>query len=401
MGGGMVTPAPALVRFTGIQKTYDGEHLVVKNLDLDIRKGEFVTLLGPSGSGKTTTLMMLAGFEVPTHGEIYLADRPIKNMPPHKRDIGMVFQNYALFPHLTIEENVAFPLSVRKINKAEAQERVRTALRMIKLENLAHRRPGQLSGGQQQRVALARALVFNPQLVLMDEPLGALDKRLREQMQLEIKQLHETMGITVVYVTHDQSEALTMSDRIAVFNDGIVQQIDKPNALYEHPVNNFVANFIGENNVLAGTVENIEQGYCRVALASGSSVVAQAVNVAGAGAATSLSVRPERISILTDGAACEGAEPPAGHGAEHRLPRRPRAGRAPGRRQRGVHGQASAGRAWRPEPRPKRAPSPSAPKTAWPLIPCNRTLRSAPERSGRDVSSSKTQPHIKKERRRC
>jgi putative spermidine/putrescine transport system ATP-binding protein len=171
---------------------------------------------------------------------------------------------------------------------------------------LAHRRPGQLSGGQQQRVALARALVFNPQLVLMDEPLGALDKRLREQMQLEIKQLHETMGITVVYVTHDQSEALTMSDRIAVFNDGIVQQIDKPNALYEHPVNSFVANFIGENNVLAGTVENIEQGYCRVALASGGSVAAQAVNVAGAGAATSLSVRPERISILTDGAASEG-----------------------------------------------------------------------------------------------
>jgi putative spermidine/putrescine transport system ATP-binding protein len=306
MKGGMVTPAPALVRFTGIQKTYDGEHLVVKNLDLDIRKGEFVTLLGPSGSGKTTTLMMLAGFEVPTHGEIYLADRPIKNMPPHKRDIGMVFQNYALFPHLTIEENVAFPLSVRKINRAEAQERVRTALRMIKLENLAHRRPGQLSGGQQQRVALARALVFNPQLVLMDEPLGALDKRLREQMQLEIKQLHETMGITVVYVTHDQSEALTMSDRIAVFNDGIVQQIDKPNALYEHPVNSFVANFIGENNVLAGTVENIEQRYCRVALASGGSVVAQAVNVAGAGAATSLSVRPELISIVTDGAASDG-----------------------------------------------------------------------------------------------
>jgi putative spermidine/putrescine transport system ATP-binding protein len=152
---------------------------VLTNLDLDIRKGEFGTLLGPSGSGETTTLIMLAGFEVPTNGEIYLADRPIKNMPPHKRNIGMVFQNYALFPHLTIEENVAFPLSVRKINKAEAQERVRTALRMIKLENFAYRRPGQLSGGQQQRVALARALVCNPQLVLMDEPLGALDKRLR------------------------------------------------------------------------------------------------------------------------------------------------------------------------------------------------------------------------------
>jgi len=303
---GVVAAVPALVRFSGIQKTYDGEHLVVKNLDLDIRKGEFITLLGPSGSGKTTTLMMLAGFEIPTRGDIYLADRPIKNMPPHKRDIGMVFQNYALFPHLTIEENVAFPLSVRKISKAEKQERVRAALRMIKMEALAHRRPGQLSGGQQQRVALARALVFNPQLVLMDEPLGALDKRLREQMQLEIKQLHETMGITIVYVTHDQSEALTMSDRIAVFNDGIVQQIDRPDALYEHPVNSFVANFVGENNVLTGTVETIGQGYCRVVLVAGGSVMARAVNVACPGAATSLSVRPERISIVTDGAACEG-----------------------------------------------------------------------------------------------
>ncbi|MCP3387471.1 ABC transporter ATP-binding protein [Bradyrhizobium sp. CCGB12] len=306
MEAGMVTPAPALVRFSGIQKTYDGEHLVVKNLDLEIKKGEFVTLLGPSGSGKTTTLMMLAGFEVPTHGEIYLAERPIKNMPPHKRDIGMVFQNYALFPHLTIAENIAFPLSVRKIGKAEAQERVRAALRMIKMETLANRRPGQLSGGQQQRVALARALVFNPQLVLMDEPLGALDKRLREQMQLEIKQLHETMGITVVYVTHDQSEALTMSDRIAVFNDGIVQQIDTPDALYEHPVNSFVAHFIGENNVLAGTVETVEQNYCRVALAGGGAVTARAVNVSGAGASTSLSVRPERISIIPDGTSGDG-----------------------------------------------------------------------------------------------
>ncbi|OSI28488.1 ABC transporter ATP-binding protein [Bradyrhizobium canariense] len=301
MEAGMVTPAPALVRFSGIQKTYDGEHLVVKNLDLDIRKGEFVTLLGPSGSGKTTTLMMLAGFEVPTHGEIFLADRPIKNVPAHKRDIGMVFQNYALFPHLTIAENIAFPLSVRNTNKAEAQDRVKAALRMIKMETLAQRRPGQLSGGQQQRVALARALVFNPQLVLMDEPLGALDKRLREQMQLEIKQLHETMGITVVYVTHDQSEALTMSDRIAVFNDGIVQQIDRPAALYEHPVNSFVAHFIGENNVLAGTVETVEKQYCRVVLAGGGAVTARAVNVSGAGASTSLSVRPERIAIIPDG----------------------------------------------------------------------------------------------------
>src|SRR6266850_2330636 len=258
MEGGMVTPAPALVRFTGIQKTYDGEHLVVKNLDLDIRKGEFVTLLGPSGSGKTTTLMMLAGFEVPTHGEIYLADRPIKNMP--------------------------------------AQKRVRTALRMIKLENLAHRRPGQLSGGQQQRVALARALVFNPQLVLMDEPLGALDKRLREQMQLEIKQLHDTMGITVVYVTHDQTEALTMSDRIAVFNEGVVEQLSTPDELYERPQNSFVAQFIGENNKLRGIVQDVDSnGSCVVRLTSGELVSASAVKVSRKGDRTLLSLRPERV----------------------------------------------------------------------------------------------------------
>ncbi|MCG5242492.1 ABC transporter ATP-binding protein [Azospirillum doebereinerae] len=298
MDGGMIATTQALVRFVGVQKTYDGEHLVVKSLDLDIRKGEFLTLLGPSGSGKTTCLMMLAGFEVPTQGEIFLADRPIKNMPPHKRDIGMVFQNYALFPHLTIEENVAFPLSVRGVPKAELKDRVSKALQMIKLEHVANRHPGQLSGGQQQRVALARALVFNPALVLMDEPLGALDKRLREHMQLEIKRLHETMGITVVYVTHDQGEALTMSDRIAVFNDGVVQQIDRPDALYERPVNSFVANFIGESNVLSGTVQNIEQGYCQVALDGGGSVLALAVNVT-AGGRTSLSVRPERVAIAT------------------------------------------------------------------------------------------------------
>ncbi|HYD68148.1 ABC transporter ATP-binding protein [Azospirillum sp.] len=310
MDGGMVaeskTQTDTLVRFQGVQKTYDGEHLVVKKLDLDIRRGEFLTLLGPSGSGKTTTLMMLAGFEVPTTGEIYLDGKPIKNTPPHKRDIGMVFQNYALFPHMTVDENLAFPLSVRKVPRSEIRERVNRALAMIKLETLAHRRPGQLSGGQQQRVALARALVFNPQLVLMDEPLGALDKRLREHMQLEIKRIHETTGITVVYVTHDQSEALTMSDRIAVFNDGVIQQIDRPDALYERPVNSFVANFIGENNVLAGAVENLEQGFCTVRLAAGGSVTATAVAVGAPGERTALSIRPERVRVLADGDAGDG-----------------------------------------------------------------------------------------------
>ncbi|MGY4335213.1 ABC-type Fe3+/spermidine/putrescine transport system ATPase subunit [Bradyrhizobium sp. LM2.9] len=226
-------PGSSFVKFCNVQKTYDGETLVVKNLDLGIGKGEFLTMLGPSGSGKTTTLMMLAGFEAPTHGSILLAGRSIDKMPPHKRDIGMVFQNYALFPHMTVQENLAFPLKVRKIGKAETEERIKRVLEMVRLGAYGGRRPGQLSGGQQQRVALARALVFDPKLVLMDEPLGALDKQLREHMQLEIKHIHETLGITVVYVTHDQIEALTMSDRIAVFNEGVIQQLAAPGELYE------------------------------------------------------------------------------------------------------------------------------------------------------------------------
>ena len=212
------------VKFEKIDKSYDGEVLVVKNLNLDIAKGEFVTMLGPSGSGKTTTLMMLAGFETPTNGEIFLDGMPISKIPPYEREIGMVFQNYALFPHMTVQENLAFPLEVRKLSKGETKEKVQKALDMVELGDFGTRFPAQLSGGQQQRVALARALVFEPRLVLMDEPLGALDKNLREQMQYEIKHIHDRIGITVVYVTHDQSEALTMSNRIAVFNDGVVQE---------------------------------------------------------------------------------------------------------------------------------------------------------------------------------
>ena len=189
------------VRYENVQKSYDGETLVVKNLNLDIAKGEFVTMLGPSGSGKTTCLMMLAGFETATHGDIMLDGKPINNIPPHKRGIGMVFQNYALFPHMTVNENLAFPLSVRKMGKADTEEKVRRALDMVQMGQFGDRRPGQLSGGQQQRVALARALVFEPELVLMDEPLGALDKQLREHMQYEIKHIHESLGVTVVYVT--------------------------------------------------------------------------------------------------------------------------------------------------------------------------------------------------------
>ena len=285
------------VVFEKIDKSYDGEVLVVKNLNLNISKGEFVTMLGPSGSGKTTTLMMLAGFETPTNGEIYLQNKPISKIPPYEREIGMVFQNYALFPHMTVQENLSFPLEVRKMNKSEVEEKVKKALDMVELGEFGTRFPAQLSGGQQQRVALARALVFEPSLVLMDEPLGALDKNLREQMQYEIKHIHERIGITVVYVTHDQSEALTMSNRIAVFNDGVVQQLSTPDILYEKPENSFVAEFIGENNTMLGTVKELNGEYCEVDLDSGGTVKALKINVGSIGDKTKLSVRPERVVI--------------------------------------------------------------------------------------------------------
>ncbi len=287
-----------LVRFVDIQKSYDGVSLVVKNLNLDVAKGEFLTMLGPSGSGKTTCLMMLAGFEPATHGEIYLKERPINRVPPHKRGIGMVFQNYALFPHMTVAENLAFPLEVRGMDKTEREQRVKRALDMVQLGAFGDRRPAQLSGGQQQRVAVARALVFDPDLVLMDEPLGALDKNLREQMQYEIKHIHENLGLTVVYVTHDQSEALTMSNRIAVFDDGIIQQCDPPEVLYEKPINAFVADFIGENNQLLGTVIEDNGDTVKVEIDDGhGTVVANKINVEGTGVRTTLSLRPERVTV--------------------------------------------------------------------------------------------------------
>ena len=265
----MNTNSDGFVIFEKIDKSYDGEVLVVKNLNLNITKGEFVTMLGPSGSGKTTTLMMLAGFETPTNGEIFLDGKPISKIPPYEREIGMVFQNYALFPHMTVQENLSFPLEVRKLSKSEVEDKVKKALDMVELGEFGTRFPAQLSGGQQQRVALARALVFEPRLVLMDEPLGALDKNLREQMQYEIKHIHERIGITVVYVTHDQSEALTMSNRIAVFNDGVVQQLSTPDILYEKPENSFVAEFIGENNTMTGTVKEINGEFSKSATFSG------------------------------------------------------------------------------------------------------------------------------------
>ena len=291
----------AFVAFEGVQKSYDGEQLVVKDLNLFIKKGEFLTMLGPSGSGKTTCLMMLAGFETATFGEIRLGGRPINNIPPHKRGIGMVFQNYALFPHMTVGENLSFPLEVRGLEQAERETKVRNALDMVQMRDFIGRRPAQLSGGQQQRVALARSLVFEPELVLMDEPLGALDKQLREHMQYEIKHIHEQLGVTVVYVTHDQSEALTMSDRVAVFDDGRIQQLATPADLYERPENAFVAQFIGENNKFTTEVIEIKNDKVLAKTATGSILSAKKVNCGEVGSTSTLSIRPERVSVGVQG----------------------------------------------------------------------------------------------------
>ena len=285
----------SFVEFQRVQKSYDGETLVVKDLNLSMPKGEFLTMLGPSGSGKTTCLMMLAGFETATHGEILLDGQPINNIPPHKRGIGMVFQNYALFPHMTVAENLSFPLEVRKLGKSDREAKVKRALDMVQMGAFGGRRPAQLSGGQQQRIALARALVFEPELVLMDEPLGALDKQLREHMQFEITRLAHNLGITTVYVTHDQTEALTMSDRVAVFDDGRIQQIAPPDELYEEPQNSFVAQFIGENNTLEGVIKSVDGNRCVVTLDSGEEIDAKPVNVSKPGERTKVSIRPERV----------------------------------------------------------------------------------------------------------
>ena len=291
----------AFVAFEGVQKSYDGEQLVVKDLNLYIKKGEFLTMLGPSGSGKTTCLMMLAGFETATHGEIRLNGKPINNIPPHKRGIGMVFQNYALFPHMTVGENLSFPLEVRGLEKSLRELKVKNALDMVQMSDFIGRRPAQLSGGQQQRIALARSLVFEPDLVLMDEPLGALDKQLREHMQYEIKHIHEQLGVTVVYVTHDQSEALTMSDRVAVFDDGRIQQLATPADLYERPENAFVAQFIGENNRLKAAITGVQDGLVISKTADGTKFIAKSVNCGDVGSFTTLSVRPERVSVGVEG----------------------------------------------------------------------------------------------------
>ena len=284
------------VEFERVSKSFDGRTMVVRDLDLQIRKGEFLTLLGPSGSGKTTCLMMLAGFETPTSGAILIDGRPMHHVPPRRRGIGMVFQNYALFPHMTVGENLAFPLQVRGLDPERRRDRVRQALQLVRLDGLEHRRPRQLSGGQQQRVAIARALVFEPNLVLMDEPLGALDRRLREELQYEIRRIHRDLGVTVLYVTHDQQEAMVLSDRVAVFRAGRIEQIASPEALYEEPTRSFVARFIGENNRLTGRVAAVDDEICEVDV-GGELVRALRIAPCVAGDATTLSIRPERVAL--------------------------------------------------------------------------------------------------------
>jgi len=298
------------LRFSNVRKSYDQEVLVVKGFSLEVARGEFITLLGPSGSGKTTMLMMLAGFESVTSGEIAIDGVPLTRTPPYRRNIGMVFQNYALFPHMSVAQNLAYPLKARRMDKATIDSRVKEYLSLVELSGFAERYPAQLSGGQRQRIALARALIFEPSLVLMDEPLGALDKKLREQMEVEITRLHRKLGFTVVYVTHDQSEALTMSDRIAVFNEGVVQQCAAPNVLYEEPANAFVAGFIGENNFIPGRLNGpADEDRLTVTIAGDATVRARAADAACDRAACSVAVRPEKLFIDPPDGTCDNAVP--------------------------------------------------------------------------------------------
>ena len=284
------------VEYRGVYKRFGDSAWVVRELDLELHKGEFLTLLGPSGSGKTTCLMMLAGFEPPTAGDIRINGESVARLPPDKRGIGVVFQNYALFPHMSVGANLAFPLEVRGLDAQQRRERVGRALELVRLTGLEGRRPNQLSGGQQQRVAIARALVFEPELVLMDEPLGALDRRLREQLQYEIRRIQRQLGVTVLYVTHDQTEAMAMSDRVAVFRAGRIEQVASPEVLYEEPQRPFVASFIGENNLLKGRIVSVERGVCEVDVAEQR---LQAAHIADlpAGSETLVAIRPERVNI--------------------------------------------------------------------------------------------------------
>jgi putative spermidine/putrescine transport system ATP-binding protein len=272
----------------------------VDGISIELAAGEFLSFLGPSGSGKTTTLSMIAGLTEPSGGEILLRGKPLNPLAPYRRNIGVVFQNYALFPHMSVEKNVAFPLEMRGVPRAEIERRVANVLSLVGLVAHGTRLPSELSGGQQQRVAVARAIVFEPPLLLMDEPLGALDKKLREQMQLEIKQLHRNLGISIIYVTHDQEEALTMSNRIAVFNNGKIEQLGMPSDLYEHPKTRFVANFIGETNLFPGTVSEVSEGWCQIDC-GGLRLGARSNSGIAKGQKVFVAVRPERTLLCRPG----------------------------------------------------------------------------------------------------
>jgi len=294
------TDRGARLSLVGLTKAY-GDVPAVRGVHLDIEPGEFLTLLGPSGSGKTTTLMMIAGFQEPTSGSIRLGSQDITRLPPERRGIGMVFQHYALFPHLRVADNVAYRLRMRGVAREEIRRRVGEALDMVELGAFASRYPSELSGGQQQRVALARAFVFRPSLILMDEPLGALDRRLREQMQLEIKRLQGILGSTVVYVTHDQDEALVMSDRIAVMNEGLVEQCAPPETLYVRPASTFVATFVGDSNVVAGRVTAVSDGSVELRTNGGDLLRGTGDAPLQPGDDVVATLRPERISVTAEG----------------------------------------------------------------------------------------------------
>ena len=285
------------IRLEKVKKVFDNRVVAVDDVSLTIQEGEFFSLLGPSGCGKTTTLRLIAGFEEATEGTVYIRGRDVTRVPPHKRDTGMVFQNYALFPHRTIFENVAFGLRMRRLPKEEIKKKVNEALRLVEMEGLGDRRPSQLSGGQQQRVALARAVVIEPAVLLCDEPLGALDKKLRQQMQFELKNLQKKIGVTLVYVTHDQEEALTMSDRIAVMHLGRVVQIGSPLDIYNHPETKFVSNFIGDSNLFEGTVERVEKERAHVITSDQIHLVTRSHGTS-TGDRITVAVRPEKAKLL-------------------------------------------------------------------------------------------------------
>jgi spermidine/putrescine ABC transporter ATP-binding subunit len=298
--------AGAAVSVQAVAKRY-GRVPAVRGVSLEAKAGEFLSLLGPSGSGKTTVLMMIAGFEIPDAGSISIAGREVTHVPANRRDVGMVFQRYALFPHMTVADNIGFPLRMRRMPKRDIAARVEEALALVRLEGYGGRLPVQLSGGQQQRVALARAVVFRPPVLLMDEPLAALDKKLRQAMQLEVRRLQRQLGLTVLYVTHDQEEALTMSDRIAVLNEGQLEQVGRPEDLYERPASAFVAEFIGETNFFGGEVVSLDGQECSVRLTS-NSIVRARTPAAGlaVGQPVRLAVRPERLSLDPGGVGVDG-----------------------------------------------------------------------------------------------